>query len=101
MQPPSEADIVAATQSLEVRRDLKRAQIDALENIQRCLHLYTLPGSSGTTEVAVAVYIGHCITEHCLDAEVLEAQIAYNQRVLSTVRSNILLPSFGPRKPSN
>lgn len=106
MQPPSEADIVAATQSLEVRRDLKLAQIETLQTIQACLEHYRFSGSGsigggGALEHGVSGYLGHLITEHRLDAEVLEAQIVYNRRVLSAVRSNILLPSFGPRKPSN
>jgi len=101
MQPPSEADIVAATQSLEVRRDLKRARMDTLRNVQDCLGRYRLPGGGGQLETEVSVYLGLCSTEERLDMEALEAQIAYNNRVLLAVRSSILLPSFGPRKPSN
>jgi len=97
----SEADIVSATEALEVRRDMKRAQAGALQEMKECICLYALPGSSGAFEAAVAVYIGHCVAERLLDIEALEFQIAYNKRALEAYRSSILLPSFGPRKPSN
>lgn len=105
MQPGmlTEADILAATQSLQTRKDLKLAQMAALQDIQACLGAHALPrpGSVEAVEQAVAVYLGHLITEHGLDAEALGAQIAYNQQVLSALRSSIVLPSFDARKKRN
>jgi len=98
MQPPSEADVVAATQSLEVRRDLKLAQIATLRTLQACL------GRSNPDDEltqAASAYLGHLITEHRLDSEVLEAQIVHNNRIKAALRSNLILPHIGARRPTN
>jgi hypothetical protein len=96
MQPPSEADVVAATESLEVRRDLKLAQVATLQTIQACLGR-SHPADELTQ--AASAYLGHLITEHRLDSEVLEAQIAHNNRIKAALRSNLVLPHVGARRP--
>jgi hypothetical protein len=98
MQPPSEADIVAATTSLGVRRDLKLAQIAALQVIQECLAEAPLAHPESSLANAISAYLGHLVAEHQLDAEVLDAQVAHNKHVLDAYHSNILLPRVHPRR---
>lgn len=101
MQAITEADILAATQSLQVRKDLKLAQMAALQGIQECLGCYDPSVASGATAAAVSVYLGHLISEHGLDAKVIDSQIEYNNRALAAYRSSILLPTFGPPRSHN
>lgn len=101
MQPPSEADVVAATESLIQRRNVKTQLIDALELLQaRLLECHTQDMDPGIAH-AVCNCLSAWSSEQCLDRDVLGSQIAFNQRALAAYRSNIVLPSFGPRKPSN
>jgi hypothetical protein len=99
MQPPSEADVVAAVRSLEIRRDLKLAQADTLHVIQECLADPDFYGAFVPLAKATFAYLGHLIVEYRMDAEALNNQAIYTRHALDAARSNLVLPRANPRRP--
>jgi hypothetical protein len=102
MQPPSEADIVAAVRMLETRRVLKLSQLDALQTIHSCLTELSNDNLSDPycdLIGAVSTYLGYLITEYQLDAEALGNQAKYTQHALDSARSSLVLPRANPRRP--
>ena len=106
MQPPSEADIVAATESLKRQKLAVDNQTDAMQDLASALEeprLDGYPHRAGWFAIdrIVARLVRAYRDERMEYGHALEAAIAHNERALAAYRSNIVLPAFGPRKPSN
>jgi hypothetical protein len=101
MQPGAltEADIVAATQSLQARKDLVLAKMASLRDIQASLEDCPLLDGNRPLADGLSAYLGHLNTDYGLDVEALDSQIAHNNRALAAYRSSVLLPVFGPSQP--
>jgi hypothetical protein len=105
MQPPSEADVASVIGALETRRDLKLAQVAALQIIQSLLssHLSScewfiaVSKNTRTMEDAASDYLVACISEHQLDAEALDNQAKYIKMSVKAQRSNLIVPTINPR----
>lgn len=103
MQPPSEADVVAVTESLKRQKLAIDNQIRALNTIadallENGLHIAGLPAELEEAIGELALSFSHQRFE---DSQALGSAIAHSERVLQAYRSGIILPTHIQRKPTN
>lgn len=104
-QPPAEADIIAATDSLRLQKDAVDGQIVSLLEIAQILErIKEDPRDVGDGLARpIAGFVRAYVAGLHQTTGALDAQIEHNERVLQAVRSSILVPGLGVtrRKPSS
>lgn len=106
MQPPSEADVIAATESLKRQKLAVDNQTDAMQQLASVLEEPRLDGDTYrcgwfAIDRIVARILRAYREERLEHGHALGAAIYHNERALQAHRSGIVLPTFTQRKPNN